>query len=234
MSISEHPSLAQLSTSVFGLLRQMDAEATTQWQYKGNLFPTGLRAYAMHEAAVKGLKKKRYDWEVATARRLGELLAHNHPEISIENPPAYPRSGRKADLLISIKDFGLLWLEAKAALKYDREIPSVYVPNGWYAKHLKSTTENSASNDFRKLTEELSGLPNTFGAVLLLGFDNADEPSLRITDNDIAAMKQNGAVDPSWEEFYSEWNDVHQAGDVARHGIRGRFRVRCWFWLRRM
>lgn len=212
-------------------LRQMDQEATGQTFYGGQPYPTGLRSYDTHvRPNLEPSRSSQYHTEDAWADRLKELIEAHAAIARVEVRPRYP-TGSFADLKIEFRDGTVLWNEMKAVKKYDRFVPSEYVVNGWYCKHLTSPTEG-VPHDFDKL-RALRKPSADFISVLVVGFDIEGCPELELTEADMGAMRANAGLHGNeWSCHYAEWPDQQQLADVARHGVAKGIRVRCWFWWR--
>lgn len=205
MPAATDPKLPELFLHYARVLKQMDDEATSRWQYKdGHWYPSGLRQYHGHYNAIYGTK---VSCEKAWPRRMAVLLNESGVPTDFEVP--YPTSAlldktrQSCDLRhcagsrthwTELKGSWPVWFDAQGREKL------------WH--RFRSYLMEETLQDFMRL-ERL--IPNhaTDISVVLIGFDS---PKQRL---DGAVEELSERVAPGWDRFFmTGWKEPHYSTDV--------------------
>lgn len=204
--------LQSFGDAVMGVVRQMDDEASGQW----NDLPTGLNFYGGHFRP----QLKKPPTETSWTRRLEQLL----PLVGF---PArrefrYPHSEECCDSLVMMDDGSTMWLETKGAWKkywQDKRKEGTYwsyllhpLVSGLGAK------DHTAALDLCKLSALRRPHADHIG-LLLLGFDADSSPMDADVDRfvDLARLS-----DGPWSSCSASWSDCYRPGCG----------VKAWLWHR--
>ncbi len=206
--------MIKFASTVFDLLRRMDAEATV----RADGSPTGLSWYGGHYKP----EQKRPRTEVAWSKRLAELLPqHGYPTRAEVPYPASPKC--RCDDVIVLPDGKKLWLEVKGAWKqYWLDQGGSWIYRSYLLHPLLPGLDASKTHtvplDLRKL-DPLRPPDADRVAILLIGFDRSDNHM----DGDVAELVRMACLDGEpWEGAEDRWPDPYRPG----------FNVRCWLWHR--
>ena len=200
--------------ALFQALRAMDSEADTI----RNDEPTGLSEYGGHYQPHVARPRTEPCW----TKRLGELL----PELGFPTDVEvrYPNGSRKkCDLVVRLEDGRRLWLELKGAWRdYWAGKGNLWIYRSYLLHPLVEGLDASKTHTVPLDLEKLGALTAQdadLTAVLLVGFDRADDPM----DADVASLvKLAGLADPPWSGAVARWLDSRRDGH----------RISCWLWWR--
>lgn len=204
-----------LSTTLFGALRQMDAEATTRLPTGA---PTGLSDYGRHSRP----ELRRPQAEVEWSRRLASLLRAAGYSVTTEvRYPEYAlptkRRRQRCDLVVDLGEEGRLWLEIKGAWRdYWGGKSGIYHCYLLYplAPEYDLGKDHTVPFDLTKL-KALRTPEAQFIAELLIGFERLDDPM----DHEIRRLIRLAELD-QWRTDVDAWES----------GTTPNQRIRTWLW----
>jgi hypothetical protein len=203
--------LDALSKSLFKLLHQMDDEADDS---SGKRHHAGLTDYSIY----KGLSGKQY--EKSWNDRLAGLLRNG--QVTTDRETRYPNSKKKCDIVITLPDNILIWLEVKSAWKYWFSSISGKVEDNsqkWYRPYLlgDANEKYSVAHDIMKLNKLNAENANYLG-LLTIGFDISSDP---INPDMEQLIKEKSLKENGWNIYGSEiWPDRNHPN----------CRYNCWFF----
>lgn len=144
------------------------------------------------------------------------LLSRGLPE---STPPAlwqnYPGRKKTCDLVVTLADGSLVWIELKLAWKAWQNCNGSVGHSSAYKPYLLGSKHktHSAADDFAKLVDLAPSIAHL--GFLLIGFDSVESPM----ETEVAALVKD-AHSKGWTAQHLMWPDRRS----------GTCRIHCWFW----
>jgi len=210
--------MTDLTSLIFQILRQMDAEA----EPTADGVPTGLNWYGGH--ARKELKKPQSEpeWSKVIAARLRAQRFNAEAEVRYPDTESAGAGRKRCDVVVTDDAGRRTWIEIKGAWRtYWEQSGSLLLYRSYLLHPLVDGLDpktHTVPLDMKKLAALRK--PDADEAVILLvGFDSAESPM----DDDVAELASLAGLDEApWSLATDEWDDAQRSGE----------RIRCWLWRR--
>lgn len=210
--------MTDLTSLIFQILRQMDAEAepTTEG------VPTGLNWYGGHARTELKKPQSEPEWSKAIAERLREQGFNAEAEVRYPASDAVETPRTRCDVVVMDENGRRTWIEIKGAWRtYWEQSGSLLLYRSYLLHPLVDGLDpktHTVPLDMQKLATLRKPDADEAG-ILLIGFDSTQSPM----DDDVAELTSLAGLDDApWSLAADEWDDAQRPGE----------RIRCWLWRR--